>query len=107
MGGLGHAAAVDGEPEDPRQTVRNARYGLWLFGVYCLIYGTFVVLNAFVPQVMAAAVAGINLAVVYGLGLIVMALVLAVIYVGLCGQPSGSSPATTASSNRPGEEAHR
>lgn len=99
MAGLGHAAAVGGEPEDPRQTARNARYGLWLFGIYCLIYGTFVVLNAFVPQVMATDLAGVNLAVVYGMGLIVTALVLAVIYAWLCWQPGTSSPATAAPLN--------
>ena len=46
---------------------RNARYGLILFAVYASFYVTFMLLNAFWPQVMDTVVfAGINLAVVYG-----------------------------------------
>ncbi len=63
---------------------RNARVGLWLFGVYLLLYGGFMALNAFYPQRMAQPVmAGVNLAVTYGLVLIVAAFVLALIYMFL------------------------
>lgn len=63
---------------------RNARIGLWLFAVYVLLYGGFVVLNAFFPHRMAEpALAGVNLAVTYGLGLIVGAFVLALLYMFL------------------------
>jgi uncharacterized membrane protein (DUF485 family) len=55
--------------------------GLKLFGLYLAAYGAFVGLNAFWPDVMRTpAVAGVNLAVVYGFGLILGAFVLAVIY---------------------------
>ena len=33
---------------------RHARLGLWLFGVYLLLYGGFVVANCFAPGWMAA-----------------------------------------------------
>lgn len=64
---------------------RNSRLGLILFGVYLLLYGGFVMLNAFSPQTMAETpVAGVNLAVLYGFALIVAALVLALLYGFLC-----------------------
>ena len=64
---------------------RNARFGLVLFAVYLLLYGGFVLLNAFDPQAMEATpLAGINLAILYGFGLIAAALVLALLYGWRC-----------------------
>ena len=63
---------------------RNARVGLWLFAVYVLLYGGFMALNAFYPRRMGQPVfAGVNLAVTYGLLLIVGAFVLALLYMFL------------------------
>lgn len=60
--------------------------GLKLFGLYLLAYGGFVALNAFWPQVMRTPVyQGVNLAIVYGMGLIIGAFVLALLYAVLCG----------------------
>ena len=56
---------------------RNARFGLWLFAAYLLIYGGFVGLAAFSPATLEATpLAGVNLAIWYGFGLILAALVL-------------------------------
>lgn len=64
---------------------RNMKIGLTLFGVYLLLYGGFVLINAFAPTAMEATpVAGVNLAILYGFGLIIAALVLALIYGWLC-----------------------
>ena len=68
----------------PETVSRNARVGLWLFLVYLLLYAGFMGLNAFAPQRMAEApFGGINLAVLYGLLLIVAAFLLALVYVFL------------------------
>jgi uncharacterized membrane protein (DUF485 family) len=67
------------------EAARNARYGLVLFVVYTIGYGAFMILNAFAPQVMEVIVfAGVNLAVIYGLGLIAAAFLLALVYAWLC-----------------------
>jgi len=67
----------------------NARIGFILFAVYSVFYGTFVLLNAFAPDVMEIKpVAGINLAILYGFGLIVVALLLALVYGVMCQTPS-------------------
>ena len=63
----------------------NSRLGLVLFALYLIIYSTFVALSAFRNDLMARPVlGGVNLAVVYGLGLIFAAFILAVIYMLLC-----------------------
>jgi uncharacterized membrane protein (DUF485 family) len=87
MGGFVHDAVASSEPEDVAVSRRNARYGLVLFALYCACYAGFVGLNAFAPATMARNVAGIHLAVWYGLGLILAAMVLAVIYTILCHGP--------------------
>ncbi|WP_417851391.1 DUF485 domain-containing protein [Thalassoglobus sp.] len=64
---------------------RNARIGLRLFAVYLLFYSGFVLLNAFSPDTMRATpIEGINLAIIYGFGLIIAAFVLAILYGFLC-----------------------
>lgn len=68
---------------------RNARRGLVLFAVYLAAYAGFVIGSAFWPNAMGApAWAGVNVAILYGLGLIVGAGVLAVVYMLLCRDPA-------------------
>jgi uncharacterized membrane protein (DUF485 family) len=60
---------------------RNARIGLVLFVLYAACYAAFVFVSAFAPDWMdAKPFAGLNLAILSGFGLIVLALVLALIY---------------------------
>ena len=71
---------------------RNTRIGLVLFLLYLLLYGGFVLLSAFWPGSMEWFVLeGINLAIVYGFGLIVSAFALAVTYGILCDRPGDDS----------------
>jgi uncharacterized membrane protein (DUF485 family) len=81
----------DREQEHPELVARNTRLGLWLFGVYCLIYGGFVALSAFEPELKVIGskpFGGVNLAIIYGFGLIGVALVLAIVYLLLCRRPA-------------------
>lgn len=93
MAGFGHGAAIPTEEEDPAQSRRNSRNGLGLFVLYFAIYAGFVGLNAFLPETMTTDIAGINLAVWYGLGLIVTAFALALVYMALCRKSTASTPA--------------
>lgn len=83
--GAGHSA--DGHVHDDHHAptiARNARVGLWLFAVYVVLYAGFMVLSAFYPERMRqSAVAGVNLAVAYGFGLILGAFLLALLYMFL------------------------
>lgn len=64
---------------------RNARIGLVLFTVYLLLYGGFVLLNVLAPSAMESTPwEGLNLAILYGFGLIIAAFGLAMLYGFLC-----------------------
>ena len=70
--------------------------GVVMFAVYGAIYAGFVALNLIRPALMERILfSGLNLAVVYGFGLIVFALVLALVYNAACGKreaaPSGQA----------------
>lgn len=64
---------------------RNSRLGLTFFTIYAAVYLIFVLLNAYAPDAMEKTpFAGLNLAVLGGLGLIALAFVLALAYGLLC-----------------------
>ena len=70
--------------DHPGVISRNARNGLVLFTIYVLLYGGFIFLSVFTPNALRHTIGGVNLAIIYGFGLIAAALVLAVIYMWLC-----------------------
>lgn len=79
-----HGPAAENKP-DPASRYKS-RLGVRMFLLYCVVYAGFVLINVFTEgrAMQAIVVAGLNLAVVYGMGLIILALVLAVIYNALC-----------------------
>lgn len=83
--------------DHPDVISRNARLGLGLFAVYFALFLAFLLLNVFKPTLMAAtaiptsetneiSLGGPNLAIVYGIGLIFAAFILALVYMGLTRQ---------------------
>ncbi len=62
----------------------KTRLGIIMFVIYTITYAVFVAINTIRPSLMQTVVLGQTLAVVYGFGLIVFALVLAVIYNHFC-----------------------
>jgi uncharacterized membrane protein (DUF485 family) len=80
-----HEPAAQSGP-DPAFRFKK-RLGAINFLVYAALYVGFVVINLVFPRFMEATVfAGLNVAVVYGVGLIGFAMVLALIYNRACGQ---------------------
>lgn len=80
-----HAGPPDSDRSEtastPVELPKASRWGLLLFFVYLAIYVGFVLLSAFAPEAMEReAFSGVNLAVTYGVGLIVAALVMAIAY---------------------------
>jgi uncharacterized membrane protein (DUF485 family) len=70
--------------KDPAAAYKS-RLGVRMFLLYCLFYVSFVAVNLVSPTSMESIVfAGLNLATVYGFGLIIVALVQALIYDRLC-----------------------
>jgi uncharacterized membrane protein (DUF485 family) len=63
----------------------NVRLGVVLFLICLLIYAIYVGLSAFRGDLMARAVFdGVNFAVVYGFGLIILAFAMAILYTIMC-----------------------
>jgi uncharacterized membrane protein (DUF485 family) len=90
MASLDHSHLPPPEARDPAAERHNARLGLLLFAIYLIGYGAYVLVNAFRPAVMDEIVgAGVNLAVASGMGLIVGALVLALVYAAFARRPQG------------------
>ncbi len=62
----------------------KTRVGIWMFVLYAVIYVGFVWINTFNPRLMGSDIGGLNLAVIYGFGLILFALMLAFVYNAIC-----------------------
>ncbi len=78
-----HEPAVSSEPD--QASGYKTRIGVYMFILYALVYAGFVVINLYNPLLMENIIFyGLNLATVYGFGLIVFALILALIYNHMC-----------------------
>jgi uncharacterized membrane protein (DUF485 family) len=76
---------TDKTDDHPDLSAANARAGLILFFIYLAFYAGFMALAAFAPQSMGQPVlAGVNLAITYGMALIVGAFLIAAVYMALC-----------------------
>lgn len=63
----------------------KTRLGVWMFIFYALVYLGFILINIFRPELMEQQIIlGLNLAVVYGFGLIILSVIMALIYNTLC-----------------------
>lgn len=76
--------------DDTDLSARSAPLGLRLFLLYLGLYGGYMGATVLAPRAMASTVGGINVAILYGLALIVVALVLALVYVTLLRQGRGT-----------------
>ena len=62
----------------------KTKLGLTMVFIYTLIYASFILINVRFPKLMSLDIGSLNLAIVYGFGLIVVALIQAVIYNHIC-----------------------
>ncbi|MDW7656859.1 MAG: DUF485 domain-containing protein [Bacillota bacterium] len=62
----------------------KSRLGVIMFLIYALVYSSFIFVNVVFPQWMKKDVGSLNVAIVFGVGLIVFAIILAFIYNHLC-----------------------
>lgn len=71
--------------EKDNASEQKSKLGLWLFAFYSLVYAGFVIINTLSPKLMETEVCcGLNLAVIYGFGLIILAIVMGLIYNHIC-----------------------
>ncbi len=77
----GPAAKLETDNAAPKK----AKLGIVLFFFYLIIYAGFVVIGLAYPELMGVHTLGKqNLAIVYGFGLIILAIVMGFIYNALC-----------------------
>lgn len=79
---MGHGPAVKLGKDNA--SAYKTKLGVKMFIAYTIVYAIFVVINATNPKVMETVVMGQTAAVIWGFGLITLALVQAVIYNHLC-----------------------
>ena len=73
--------ATDRNPRHPDDRTAASRLGLFLFWIYVALYGGFMALVLARPDLLSRRpFGGVNLAILYGMGLIAAAFVLAVVY---------------------------
>lgn len=78
-----HGPAVKLEKDNASE--QKSKLGVKLFIVYLVVYGGFVAINTIAPKLMASEIfLGLNLAVVYGFGLIILAIVMGTVYNHYC-----------------------
>lgn len=64
---------------------KKAKLGVIMFIIYTIVYAGFVVIGLTVPEIMGLPVVGEqNIAIVYGFGLIVLAIIMGFIYNYFC-----------------------
>lgn len=82
-----HDAAPPPAPEEAPSA--GAGYAMPLFWLYLAFYAGFMILSAFQIELMGQPVfAGLNLAIIYGLGLIGGAVLMALLYALLSREPA-------------------
>lgn len=81
---MDHGPATEWK-EDEKTSRKKTRLGIWMFAGYAIVYMAFIILNVVNPKLMGLDVGMLNLAIIYGFGLIVLALIMALIYNALCG----------------------
>jgi len=80
---MGHGPAT--QWGEDKASDYKARLGIYLFIVYVIVYAGFIVINVASPKSMGIIIfAGLNLACVYGFGLIILAIVMGLIYNSMC-----------------------
>jgi uncharacterized membrane protein (DUF485 family) len=78
-----HEPAAKAEKDNASEW--KAKLGIKLFWLYCVIYMGFVGIAVFSPETMRIKVlAGTNLAIIYGMALIIFAIILGLVYNHVC-----------------------
>ncbi len=79
---MGHGPAVK-LGKDNASSIKT-KLGVKMFLAYTLVYAIFVAINATIPEVMEATIFGQTAAILWGFGLIALALVMALVYNHIC-----------------------
>ena len=79
---MGHGPSAEWKVE--KSGAYKSKSGLIMFAIFTPIYLVFVIMSVVSPSFMATDIGALNLSIVYGFGLIILAITLAIIYNHLC-----------------------
>lgn len=77
-----HGKSTENETDNASSI--KTKIGMWMFIIYTIVYAGFILITVTNPELMGTDIGNLNLAIVYGLGLIIFAVILAFIYNFLC-----------------------
>jgi len=79
---MGHGPSTEWQAEKSQSY--KTKLGIIMFAIYTPIYLAFILISVISPSFMAKDVGGLNVAIVYGFGIIVLAIIQAIIYNNIC-----------------------
>ncbi len=79
---MGHGPSTEWKEDGSSEY--KSKLGVKMFFGYLAIYSGFILINTLNPKLMGINILKVNLAIFYGIGLIVLALSMALIYNYLC-----------------------
>lgn len=79
---MGHGPSTEWGKDNAKKI--KTKLGVKMFIFYAIVYTGFILINVLSPKLMSTDIGGLNLAIVYGFGLIALALILAFIYNYYC-----------------------
>jgi len=79
---MGHGPSTEWQAE--KSTAFKTKLGIIMFAIYTPIYLAFIIICVLSPSFMAKDVGSLNVAIVYGFGIIILAIIQAIIYNNIC-----------------------
>ena len=79
---MGHGPSTEWQAE--KSESYKSKMGLIMFAIFTPIYLAFIILAVVSPTTMGKSVGSLNVAIVYGFGIIILAIIQAIIYNALC-----------------------
>jgi uncharacterized membrane protein (DUF485 family) len=79
---MGHGPSTEWQAE--KSQAFKTKLGIIMFAIYTPIYLAFIIICVISPSFMSKDIGSLNVAVVYGFGIIILAIVQAIIYNNIC-----------------------
>ena len=79
---MGHGPVTEWQVE--KSADFKSKVGLIMFAIYTPIYFAFIVIAVVNPKLMAMDIGSLNFAIVYGFGIIILAIIQALVYNYIC-----------------------
>lgn len=98
---MSHGPSIEWKKDNTTDT--KIKLGLIMILIYTIIYASFILINVRFPKLMSLDMGSLNLAIVYGFGLILIALIQALIYNHICTRSEEKMEAETKATIRGNE----